>query len=123
MADIAATDVTYTEVAGARRLQGFPPRIYNRVSLAFGNNTLTYPTGGIPITTSKLGMPQGVVESLDIVDQGANAKGFKFEWDSTNSKLLVLIEATVGTNTPLAQHTNATFVPNPATVVVEVTGY
>src|SRR5437870_5117032 len=42
MADIAATDVAYTEVAGARRLQGFPPRIYNRVSLAFGNNTLSY---------------------------------------------------------------------------------
>ena len=122
MADIAATDVAYTEVAGARRLQGFPPRIYNRVSLAFGNNTLTYPTGGIPLTTSKLGLPS-TLESLDVVDQGANAKGYKFEWDSTNNKLLVLIEATVGTNTPLGQHTNATFVPNPATVVVEVTGY
>ena len=122
MADIAATDVAYTEVPGAKRLQGFPPRIYNRVALAFGNNTLTYPTGGIPLTTSKFGLPS-TLESLDVVDQGANAKGFKFEWDSTNNKLLVLIEATVGTNTPLAQHTNATFVPNPATVVVEVTGY
>lgn len=121
MADIASGNVTYTEVAGAKRLQGMPPRFTNLVTLAFGNNTLTYPTGGIPLLKASLGCANSLDE-LEVLDQGANAKGYKFEWDKANNKLLVLIEATVGTNTPLAQHTNATFVPNPATLLVKVIG-
>lgn len=122
MADIAAANVAYTEVAGARRLEGFPPRYSNRVSLVFGNNSLKYPTGGIPLTASQLGIPT-TVESLKVLDQGVNAEGYKFEWDSVHNKLLVMIEQAVGTNSPLVEHTNAAFVPNPATVIVEAVGF
>lgn len=124
MADIASGNVAYTEVAGTRRLDGGRPPFYTaQYSIVFGNNTLTYPTGGIPLLASKFGMPQGVLLKVQVVDQGANAGGFKFEWDKANNKLLVRVEDTVGTNTPLKQHTNATFVPNPATLIVEVQGY
>lgn len=123
MADIAAGDVTYTQnVNGARRVAGTPPRIEDVVQLVFGDNTKTYPTGGIPLTLAGLGLTS-FIDSLVVVDQGANAKGYKFEFDRTNLKLLVLIEQAVATNTPLAQHTNATFAPNPATLLVSVKGW
>lgn len=121
MADIASGNVTYSEVAGAKALTGMPPTFRNLVTLVFGDNTLTYPTGGIPLLKAKLGC-SNVVDTLKVLDQGANAKGFKFEWDKANSKLKVMVEDTVATNTPLKEHTNATFVPNPATLLVEVTG-
>jgi hypothetical protein len=123
MADIGASDVTYTPVAGGSSLFGRPPKYRNRVTIAFGNNTLNYPTGGIPLSATKLGLPQGQIESLRVIDQDANAKGYKFEWNSVNNKLLAMVEDTVSTNTPLKQHTNATFVPNPATLIVEAVGY
>jgi hypothetical protein len=119
MADIAAANVTYT-ITERQALPGVGTR--NVVTVVFGDNTLTYPTGGVPLDKQKLGCPNSL-SKLVVVDQGANAKGFKFEWDKANNKLLVLIEAAVGTNTPLAQHTNATFVPNPATLIVEAVGY
>lgn len=128
MADIAAGNVTYTEGTGsvANRLVGSPPHYSNIVVVAFGNNTLTYPTGGVPLTAAKLGMPSGVVEAIEIIDQGTNAKGFKIEPVLTTPsapKLRFMVEDTVGTNTPLKEHTNATFVPNPATIKLRVTGY
>lgn len=122
MADIAAGNVVYTEVAGTRITEAHPPRFKAQISLVFGNNALTYPTGGIPLTASGLSMPS-TVESLKVLDQGSNAKGYKFEWVKATNKLRVMVEDTVATNTPLKEHTNATFVPNPATVIVEATGY
>lgn len=120
MPDIAAADVTYTHAPGNVNYErGLGIR--RLVIIAFGNNSLTYPTGGVPLDKVKLGCPNSL-RSLQVLDQGANARGFKFEWDKANNKMLVNIEAAVGTNTPLAQHTNATFVPNPATLLLEVTG-
>ena len=123
MPDILAANVTYTEVAGKRRLVGRPPHFENIVDVVFGNNSLNYPTGGVPLSANKLGMPSGVVEEIVVLDQGANAKGFKVEPDLTNLKLKFMVEDTVGVDTPLAEHTNATFVPNPATVRLRVIGF
>lgn len=139
MADIAVTDVTFTVL---RRTKPWGTRQEAEIeaTVAFGNNTLTYPTGGVPLSTSTdptnkdsggtqvsrgcaaLGCP-AVLQELHVMDQGANAKGFKFEWDKANNKLLVLTETTVATNAALAQHTNATFVPNPATLVLKCKGH
>jgi len=83
MANLAAGDVTYT--LKTRRNLG-NSRKFNRVQLAFGDGALTYPAGGIPITIAKLGCPN-IVESLNVVDQGTS--GYKFQYDSTNSKLVI----------------------------------
>lgn len=127
MADIAAANITYTEgVNGyARRLDGgHPPRYTADVRVAFGNNTLTYPTGGVPLNANKLGMPQGIVEGIIVLDQGTASKGFKIEPVIAATPLLrFMVEDTVATNTPLKEHTNATFVPNPASILLRVTGY
>jgi hypothetical protein len=127
MPDIVAANVTYTPVPGGvnggQTLTGFPPRYRRLVKLAFGNNSLTYPTGGVPLTAAGLGLPDGVVESVRVIDQGTNAAGFKIEWVQATNKLRFMVEDTVGTNTPLKEHTNATFVPNPATILVEAIGH
>lgn len=84
MADIAAADVTYTMV-NQRKLSD--SRSMNRVRLAFGNGSLTVPSGGIPLTIGNLGCPT-VVESLVVVDQGTS--GYRFQYDQSENKLVVM---------------------------------
>lgn len=90
MADIAASDVTYT-VLQQRREGG---RVKNLVRMAFGNGTLTYPANGIPVSKAKLGCPN-TIESLVVVDQGAS--GYRFQYDQSAEKLIVMQAALVVT--------------------------
>lgn len=129
MADIAYTDLTFAKVAGTDRVTAPKPMREAIFTIAFGDNSLTYPTGGVPITdgteparaSKALGCPN-VLEELILLDQSANGKGYKFEWDRANNKILVMVETDTGT-AGLAQHANATFVPNPATLTVRVRGF
>jgi len=82
MANIAAGDVTYTLVT--QRVEG--SRQKNRVRLAFGDSSLTYPAGGIPITIGNLGCPSDV-ESMVIVDKGTS--GYSFMYDQSAAKLVM----------------------------------
>lgn len=84
MANIAATDVVYT-VKNLRKLGN--SKAHNRIQLVFGDGVLTYPAGGVPITKGKLGCPN-VVESLTVVEQGTS--GYQFQYDSTNTKLILI---------------------------------
>lgn len=84
MADIAAADVTYT-ILNQRRMGD--SRVNNRVRLAFGNGSDTYPADGIPITKGNLGCPT-VVESMVVVDQGTS--GYKFQYDQSAEKLVIM---------------------------------
>jgi len=87
MADIAAGDVTYT--LKTKRTTG-DSRKLNRVLIEFGNSTLTYPAGGIPITIGKLGCPN-IVESMTIVDKGTS--GYSFMYDQSAKKLVMFQSA------------------------------
>jgi hypothetical protein len=82
MTALAASDVTVTLVQ-RRRVDG---RTRNLVKLVFGNSTLTYPAGGIPITKGKLGCPN-VLESLSIHNEGST--GYHFTYDRVNEKILI----------------------------------
>lgn len=84
MANLSAGSVTYT-MKNIRRLGN--SKVSNRVQLAFGDGSLTYPAGGIPITIGKLGCPN-VVESLVVYDQGTS--GYKYQYDTANSKLVMI---------------------------------
>lgn len=84
MADIAASNVTYT-LLNQRKLGD--SRNLNRVRLAFGDGLLTYPANGIPLSKGKMGCPV-VIESLVVVDQGAS--GYKFQYDQSAEKLIVM---------------------------------
>ncbi len=83
MTNLVAADLTYT-VLTQRRVNG---RSYNRMRIAFGDSTLTYPAGGIPITKGKLGCPNDI-ESLTIVDDGIS--GYKFSYKQSTGKLVMV---------------------------------
>jgi hypothetical protein len=80
MADLAATDLTYTlrNAAFTRSDQG-----YRRVfDLSFGDGVLTYPAGGIPVTRANLGCPYNLL-LLEFADAGTDDTGnFTWEWDA-----------------------------------------
>lgn len=83
MADIASSDVTYThqnkvihEGSGNREFL---------VKVQFGNSTLTYPSGGIPLLKASLGCPN-VIKKLSIYDED-DASGLVFKYDSENNKI------------------------------------
>lgn len=92
MSDIAAGDVTYTLV-NQRKLGDH--RNLNRIRLAFGNGSLTYPANGIPLNIGKMGCPT-VVESMVIVDKGTS--GYSFMYDQS-AKKLVMWQAPAQTHT------------------------
>ena len=87
MSALVAGSVTYS-LQKARKLSD--SRNLNLVKLTFGDGSLTYPTGGIPLTIAKLGCPT-TVESLMIVDKGTS--GYDFKYDATNKKLVMFQNA------------------------------
>lgn len=90
MTALAATDITVT--FGTRRIHGKQKR--NAVKLAFGNGTLTYPSGGVPIpAVGVLGMVRNL-EHLIIYDQDAGS-GIIWKYDTTNSKLRAYLQGVV----------------------------
>lgn len=93
MADLAAGDVTYTIIQN-RTLGNSKKSMV--VKLVFGDGALTYPANGIPLTKGKLGCPV-VVESLVVFDQSTS--GYKFQYDYTNEKLIVM-------QAPVQSHTH-----------------
>lgn len=83
MADIAASNITYT-IVNSRKLAD--SRNSNLCRLAFGNGALTYPASGIPITKGKLGCPT-IIESMAIVDKGVS--GYSFMYDQSAEKIVM----------------------------------
>lgn len=82
MADIAAGDVTY--VVSKQRKEESGNKI-NSVTITFGNSTLTYPSGGIPLTKASMGCPNAIV-SADI--EAANSgDGIIYKYDKVNNKI------------------------------------
>jgi len=85
MADIAAADVTYTEQGTGR--SNAHARREGVFKIAFGNGSLTYPTGGIPLTKAKLGCPTDL-EEFTIMD-AQDADGRMFKYDRENGKIRI----------------------------------
>ncbi len=101
MAGFGTADVTYT-VKNLRTLSN--SRKHNRIQIAFGNSSLTYSAGGVPLVIGSLGMTN-VVESLTVVEQSTS--GYKFQYDSTANKIIVMQPAGVAHSHPIFVGTNA----------------
>ena len=80
MADIASTDVTYTQVGKARKEES-GHKVIN-LTIAFGNASLTYPSGGIPLTSAKLGCPNNIVDL--VIDGPSSGDGLVYKYDKAN---------------------------------------
>lgn len=84
MAAIAASNVTYVveheNIVGQKRTR------QNRVKVSFGNGALTYPSGGVPLTTTGMGLCEGVIESLKIIDD-SDGSGIVWKYNYADNKL------------------------------------
>lgn len=119
MADIASSDVTYTETGRPRREGG---RTVRQFTVAFGNGTLTYPSGGVPLNKAKLGCPN-VIERM-LVTGPASANGFVYKWDPVNEKLRIYQgDNDNAADAALIELVAATATPAAATLYVEVMGW
>lgn len=85
MTDIVAANVSYSFKAKDRMFKG-RRGFSNRGTITFGNGSLTYPTGGIPLTKGSMGCPR-VLRGLEIFSSGGS--GYKFELDAANAKLKI----------------------------------
>jgi hypothetical protein len=84
MADLASTDVTYTSVRKPEIGRNSKTVI---VDVAFGDGSLTYPTGGVPLDKAKLGF-RDHVDSIRIVNP-SHGDGFVYKPDISNLKIRI----------------------------------
>lgn len=119
MADIAAGDVTYT-LQKASVGQGSKKHFVFKVE--FGNGSLTYPSGGVPLTIAKLGLPNDVEEA--IIMDASDADGFVYKYNLEADKIRIyttnLDDTTDG---PLVELTAASSAVAAAVLYLKVVGY
>lgn len=89
MANIASTDVVYT-LSTHKKMED--SRHIVTASLVFGNGTLTYPAGGIPLLKGSLGCPHSI-DSFNVEDVAAS--GYVFMYDRVNEKLRMFQSAAI----------------------------
>lgn len=112
MADIAAGDVTYSVTKQRKEESG---NKINSVTITYGNSTLTYPSGGIPLTKASMGCPNAIVSAQ--IDAANSADGIIYKYDKANNKIRMYrsagftpagtVAAPVFTGSALAGHTHA----------------
>ena len=83
MADIASTDVVVTLI---KRNKGEDNRQLVIAKIEFGNDTLTYPAGGVPISIGAFGCRNNI-DSMVIYDSGTT--GYTFSYDNVNKKIVM----------------------------------
>lgn len=118
----AITGFTYT-VQKRRRVDASPPVNECKASLTFGDGSLTYPTGGIPIAKASLAMPN-FLESVDILESGS-ADGYIYKVDLANAKIKIFVSPAVAStpSTAVALSELASSATPTGTIVVLAKGY
>jgi hypothetical protein len=116
MADLVAANLTYTalEPVNGEIMNGGKRRRVFAITTAAGE----YPTGGLPLDNSLMGMPSSV-ESIKVLEASA-ADNFQYVWDKSANKIKVIVDD--GTTGVPAEHANATFT-SPDQLVIEVIGW
>ena len=117
MADIEATDVTYT----IRDKKKWGPRYLTHASIAFGDSVLTYPDGGIPLTNSKMEVTNLV--SVEILE--SNGSALMYEWDRSANTIRIFNptrEVSSGDRAGL-EYTAATDAPAATSLEVVIIGF
>jgi hypothetical protein len=85
MPAISASDVSYSMEQRKGVVSDKDIRYSGTIS--FGNGSLTYPTGGIPLDIGKLGF-RNKLDSLVISDD-SHGDGLVYKFDSANNKILI----------------------------------
>jgi len=104
-------------------LDGLPPRYHSVVDLTLGDGSSTYPAGGVPITATSLGLPQGQIISFAVLEQtGGVVTAPVANYNPTANKLQFFVASTSGTNQHLTEATTA-YAPAAMTLRCEAIGY
>lgn len=120
MAQIAASDVTYTMVSeNASPSRPETERIFN---VAFGDGALTYTNGGIPITKAKLGCPATIRAFSIIGATGGQGNIPVFNYTANTVQLYRDANVTAGAAAALTEMLTSAAVPA-TTLRVKVLGY
>ena len=118
MADLEATDVSYT-INERKKMRN---RYFITAQISFGDASDTYPDGGIPLTTSKLGVD--TLNSVEVLE--SNGKALKYEWDRSANTIRIFNPTTEdGSDTDQAgtEYVAATTAPAATVLQVEVMRY
>jgi len=118
MADIGASNVTYT----INDKKKWGPRYLTHATIAFGNSVLTYPSGGVPLTNSKMEVTNLV--SVEVVE--SDGKGLIYEWDRSANTIRIF-NPTQETNSNAdragAEYVAATTAPASTSMEVVIIGF
>jgi hypothetical protein len=119
MPDIASANVTYALTK--QRKEDSSMKVIN-LSAQFGDGSLTYPSGGIPLDSGKMGCPNQIL-SLNIVNPVA-ADGYVYKYDLANNKIRIYQgDNNNAADAPLIELVAATATPASSTLFLEVTGW
>jgi hypothetical protein len=118
MVALASTDVTLTVNEQTRQTN----QKRNRVTVAFGNGTLTYPSGGVPMPAiGNFGMTEAINGMLFLEPNAAN--GFVYKYDISENKIRIYQgDNNNVADAPLIELTTAA-TPAATTLVTEVVGW
>jgi hypothetical protein len=122
MADIAAANVTVTVL---KRYSYTDKQKRTVVQITFGNGTLTYPAGGVPLPAKGV---FGMTQSLDflVLIQKASADGLIYKYDYANKKIRIWnpTQQTAGAgNRAGVELASGTDAPAATTIVAEAVGF
>lgn len=95
MPQIGSADVTYAQLQGVASATPCSPARELGMAISFGNGTLTYTDGGIPLQKSKLGCP-GVLLKFIMMD-AASSTGYVPKFDYANLKIRLYQNDTAAT--------------------------
>jgi hypothetical protein len=87
MTMIAATNITWTINSRVR----IGKRYFVEATMAFGNASLTYTTGGIPVSVTALGFRRSI-DGLMVVEGTKN--NLTYQWDQSANTIRILTAGT-----------------------------
>lgn len=119
MADIAAANVTYALVK--QRKEDSSNKVVN-LTATFGDGSLTYPSGGIPLTADKMGCPNQIISVM--LNNPSSSDGYVYKYDLANNKIRIYQgDNNNASDAPLIELVAATATPAATTLTLEVTGW
>jgi hypothetical protein len=111
MTAIASTDVTVTVSTRNRDIMPGMPKRAQIASVVFGNGSLTYPTGGVPLPAKGSFGFQKEIE-FGVIEQPIN--GFVYKFDRANHKILIYAQGIRTGSTTAADSTSGAKAENSA---------
>jgi len=87
MADLTSSNVTVTLSRDKQDLVPESEKMFTLATVAFGNGTLTYPTGGVPLPA--IGHFGLKIQAHAGVCMGASANGYLYKYDAANHKIRI----------------------------------